>query len=124
MWRTGVFCVLVALAVVILSVPKVALLISGYRPLGKVTAAELDEMPQVVSAGATEFFQKRNRIELEVPRDMQAGELLELYQLHAFPHVREEIADQLGSDGLPDTTELSQGQRFAITLTPPEDRMP
>ncbi len=124
MWRTVVFCVLAALAMVILYGPKTALLISGYRPLGTVTAAGLDELPQVEGAGTTEFFKKRNQIELEVPRDMQAGELLELYQLHAFPHVREEIADQLGAGGLPDATELSKGQQFTITLTPPEDRMP
>lgn len=122
--RFVIFGLLVALAIAVVVRPPIAAWLSGYCPLQSVTAEQLDQLPQTQGSGTTQFFDERNRIEVEVPEDMTAGAFLELYQLHSFDHVRREIAAQLGIDELSDSVQLAKGQSFAVTLTPPEESMP
>jgi hypothetical protein len=124
MIRYVCFGILLVLATAVAAFPRLALWLSGYRPLQPLDVSSVDNLSQVESSGATEFFKQRNTLEVEVPRDMNAGEFLQLYQLESFSHVREELASQLGVDSLRDETPLKKGGRFIITLTPPEDGVP
>ncbi len=101
--------------------PRCALWLSGFHPLGAPDTTGLDQSPKAEARGATRFFTERNRVEVSVPRDMTAGEFLELYQLGR--HVRKEIAEQLDIDELSDETLLKQGTLLELNLTPPEESL-
>jgi hypothetical protein len=97
--------------------------LAGLARLGEPDVAALDRPADTDDREAPRFLAERDRVVVEVPREMTAGELLRLVQLD-FPHVRRQIARQLGVDTLPLDRRLSAGARFEVTLTPPEAETP
>lgn len=110
---------LAALALALLASRDAVLGLAGLDPLGTPTAAGLDRVADPDDREAPRFLAARDRVRVEVPREMTAGELLALYQID-FPHVRRQIAVQAGVERLGDDQPLAAGARFEITLTPPE----
>lgn len=111
--------VVVALAASGTLAPRLA----GLARLGEPDVAALDRPADADDREAPRFLAERDRVVVEVPREMTAGELLRLVQLD-FPHVRRQIAAQLGVDALPLDRRLPAGARFEVTLTPPEAETP
>lgn len=100
---------------------ELAFRIAGYKPLARLEARTLDEAPELDDRQMPRFLDERDRVELEVPRDMTLRELLRLYQLAELPHVRQQIAKQEGLPRLEDNHPLKKGKRYRIELTPEED---
>lgn len=115
----GLTLLLAALAVALLGSRGLVVGLAGLDPLGRPTAAGLDREADPDDREVPRFLASRDRVALEAPREMTAGELLALYQID-FPHVRRQIAAQAGVERLGDDHPLAAGARFEITLTPPE----
>lgn len=114
------FGILVALAVVILARPDLVFRWSGFSPLAELKASSLDKISAPDDTEAPAFLAQRNEVELVVPRDMTVKDLLSLYHMGEFHHIRQQIAEQEGAQTLPDSFLLHKGKRYRITLTPPE----
>lgn len=120
---------LAALAVVVLAAvllaasPGLAPRLAGLSRLAEPDVAALDRPADADDREAPRFLAERDRVVVEVPREMTAGELLRLVQLD-FPHVRRQIAEQLGAETLELDRPLAAGARFEVTLTPPEAEAP
>ncbi len=123
MYRILAFAVLALLGLVLLVRPELAHLVAGYKPLVPPGPEQIDDPPPFDEGAALRFFAERNQIDLTVPRDMTAGELLRLYQID-FPHVRRQIAEARGNLVLSDRELLRRGERYRITLTPPAEGVP
>ncbi len=123
MYRILACAVLTLLGLVFLARPDLARLVAGYKPLVPPSPEQIDDPPPFDEGAALRFFAERNRLELTVPRDMTAGELLRLYQID-FPHVRRQIARARGDQILSDRELLRQGELYSITLTPPAEGVP
>lgn len=130
--------VLVLLGVLFFVRPDLAHRLSGYEPLEPPGPEEVENPAPLDEGAALRFFEERNGVELTVPRDMEAAELLRLYQID-FPHVRRQIAEQrgvqqrdsqqqAGQEGtsliLRDRDVLKRGERYLLTLTPPAEGLP
>lgn len=118
------FGILAALAVTILARPDLVFRLSGFSPLVELKASSLDKVAAPDDTEAPAFLAQRNEVELVVPRDMTVNELLSLYHMAEFPHIRRQIAEQEGGRTLPDGHPLHQGRRYKVTLTPPEEEAP
>ena len=120
--RNGVvFAALTLIAAAVAFWDGLAFRVAGFKPLAHLEASALDEPAELDDREAPRFLAERDRVELEVPRDMPAGELLRLYQLAELPHIRRQIAQQEGVPRLEDGYVLKKGRRYKITLTPPEE---
>ncbi|KHD08230.1 hypothetical protein PN36_19390 [Candidatus Thiomargarita nelsonii] len=109
--------ILLPLSIIFWVKPEYVFEIASFSPLkppsiDKLAHSKKDDFPP------TSFFRERNTLEVEVPRNMSFGDFIELYQLK-MPHIRREIAQQMGKDSLKNNTPLKAGQRFTINLTPP-----
>lgn len=111
-----VFTALVALALAIGLVPGLAHRIAGFEPLSDLDPAAIDQPFELDDREAPRFLASRDLVELEVPRDMEVGDLLRLYQIE-LPHVRRQIAEQEGVATLPDGYRLRAGDVYRIRLT-------
>jgi len=118
------FGILSMLAVVVLFKPDLVLRLSGFSPLTELKASSLDKVSAPDDTEAPTFLAQRNEVEVVAPRDMTLKELLSLYHMAEFPHIRHQIAEQEGARTLPDSHLLHQGKRYKITLTPPEEGAP
>jgi hypothetical protein len=118
------FGILFVLAVVVLVRPDLVFRLSGFSPLAELKASSLDKVTAPDDTEAPAFLAQRNEVDLVVPRDMTVKELLSLYHMAEFPHIRHQIAKQDGVQALPDNHLLHQGKRYKITLTPPEEGSP
>jgi hypothetical protein len=76
--------------------------------------------PSLPAAG--QFLQERNALEFEIRDRMSVGEMLARYRLD-FPHVREQLRQQLALPVLADDALVPPGRRFQILLTPPDTTM-
>lgn len=123
MYRILASAVLALLGLVLLAWPDLAHRVAGYKPLVPPGPELIDDPPPFDEGAALRFFEERNEIDLTVPRDMTAGELLRLYQID-FPHVRRQIAQARGDQILSDRALLRRGERYHITLTPPAEGVP
>ena len=112
---------LVALALAVGLGGELAYKIAGFKPLRPPDTKTLDRPPELDDRESPRFLAQRNQVQVEVPRDMTAGEFLRLLQFEDFAHVRREIARQEGLDRLEDGTLLRQGRRYTIPLTPPAE---
>ena len=120
--RNGsVFVVLVLISAAVALRDGLAFLVAGFKPLSHLEASVLDEPPGLDDHEAPRFLAERDHVDLEVPRDMPAGELLRLYQLAELPHIRRQIAQQESIPRLEDGYVLRKGKHYKITLTPPEE---
>lgn len=115
--------VVVLAAVVLAASPGLAARLAGLSRLAEPDVATLDRPADADDREAPRFLAERDRVVVEVPREMTAGELLRLVQLD-FPHVRRQIAEQLGVETLALDRPLAAGTRFEVTLTPPEAEAP
>ena len=104
-------------AVLVMAVPDLPSRLAGFRPLAEPEPSQLDAGLAADDRDAPRFLAERNRVDLVVPRDMDVGQLLDLYQIR-MDHIRQQIASQLGLESAPDTTPLRQGQRLELQLTP------
>ncbi|MEN8215623.1 MAG: hypothetical protein ABFS56_04470 [Pseudomonadota bacterium] len=112
--------ILLLLCVIFFLKPDYVFQIASFRPLKTPSVKELDQPSKKGNPLAGPFFDERNTLEVEVPRNMSLGDFLDLYQLN-MPHVRRQIAQQIGKASIPNQHRLSTGERFTIDLTPPED---
>ena len=122
-YRVVSFAFLVALGILFLAWRGLAYRVAGFQPFGTIGADGIDEPAALDERDAPRFLAQRNRLDLEVPRDMTLIELLRLYQID-FPHVRRQIAEQEGTAALADDAPLSAGQIYNLTLTPPAESPP
>ncbi|MEM9596983.1 MAG: hypothetical protein AAGD06_22115 [Acidobacteriota bacterium] len=111
------FALLTALAVAMLVVPDLTYRLAGFSPLGEPDAESLDAGWTADERDAPRLLAERNRVEVEVPRDMTVGAFLDLYQIR-MGHVRSQIAQQLGVEAAPDDTPLPAGTPLTLSLTP------
>jgi len=109
--------ILLSLSIIFWVKPEYVFEIASFSPL-KAPSIDKLEHPKKDDFWPTSFFRERNTLEVEVPRDMSFGDFIELYQLK-MPHIRGQIAEQMGKDSLKKETRLKAGQRFTIDLTPP-----
>ena len=123
MYRILAFAVLALLGLVLLLRPELAHTVAGYKPLTPLGPEEIDDPPPFDEGAALRFLEERNQLDLTVPRDMTAGELLRLYQID-FPHVRRQIAEARGKQILSDRELLREGESYRVTLTPPAEGVP
>lgn len=123
MYRLVACAILILLGLTLLFWRGLGPSLAGYKPLKTLDAQEIDEPSTADERDAPRFLAERNQLELEVPRDMPAGELLRLYQID-FPHIRRQIAEQEGIANLTNDHLLAKGRRFTLTLTPPAEGGP
>lgn len=93
--------------------------IAGFKPLARLDAGALAAPEAIEDLAAARFLEERDRVQVEILRDMTLGEFVRLYQLSEQPHVRRQIAAQDGASALPDSHLLKKGRRYQITLTLP-----
>jgi hypothetical protein len=115
---------LAALALTIGFGGDLAYRIAGFKPFRPLDTKSLDRPLELDDRDSPRFLAQRNEIQVEVPRDMTAGEFLRLLQFDDYAHVRREIARQEGIDQLQDSTLLRQGRRYTLRLTPPAEGVP
>src|SRR6185436_8298308 len=111
-------CVTVLLGLVALAFAvseKLTFWIAGFKPLARLEAKALAAPEAIEDLAAARFLEERDRVEVEILRDMTLGEFLRLYQLSEQSHVRRQIAAQDGATTLPDSHLLKKGQRYQIT---------
>ncbi len=118
--RLIAFLIPAVLGAVFLFWPDLAHTVAGFKPFGEVDPGKIDEPASVDDRDAPRFLAERNRVEVEVPREMTVQDLLRLYQID-FPHVRRQIAEQEGVETLADDAVLAAGRRYVLTLTPPAE---
>lgn len=124
MSRLFLFAVLLAAALGLALLPGAAHRLAGFPPLAEADLTTLDDPPRAESGGATPLFEERNQLQVRVPRAMTALDFLRLCRLQGSPHVRRQLAEQLGIQALPDDYPLQPGRTFTITLTRPEEATP
>ena len=122
-YRLIAFLILAPLGAVVLFSPDLARTVAGFKPFGEVDPGKIDEPASVDDRDAPRFLAERNRVEVEVPREMTLQELLRLYQID-FPHVRRQIAEQEGAESLADDTVLAAGRRYVVPPPPPAEEPP
>lgn len=123
MMRTILAVLLLVLALALALSERLALLASGYRPLGTPSVAALDAGADPDDRRAPRFLAERNRVEVVVPREMTVGELLDLYQID-LPHVRRQIAEQEEVERADDGHPLAEGTVLVLELTPVQEGVP
>lgn len=109
------FIILWVISLIFLFNPSYTFKVAGFHPLKMADIQKLEQNSKKGNPSTISFFQKRNTLEVEVPRNMSLREFLELYQIN-MRHIRQQIQQQIGNK-----VRLKAGQKFTINLTPPED---
>jgi hypothetical protein len=115
------FLILLSLIVILVSDPKYVFEeVASFRRLKAPSVDQLDQLPETLNLDPGPFWDERNTLEVEVPRDMSLREFLKLYQIN-MPHVRQQLAQQIDKP-ITDSHRLKAGERFTIDLTPSVSR--
>ena len=115
--------ILIALAIGVAVWPGAIETLAGFRAAPAVTPP--DDLPQLSSADATPFFQRRDQIEIRVAEATTLRRFLDRNRLNK-PYQRKQILDQLGvqlGKNNPDA-EIAAGTVFKLRLTPIAEDVP
>lgn len=111
--------ILIAFAIGVAVWPGSIETLTGFRATPAVTAP--DDLPQLSSADATPFFQRRDVVEIRVAEATTLRRFLDRNRLNK-PYQRKQVIDQLGRNN-PDA-EIAAGTVFKLRLTPIAEDVP
>ena len=109
----GATVILLALAAVVLLVPRSVEMLTGVRAAPELISP--DELPALSKEDATPFFQSRNQVEIRVADATTLRQFLDRNRLNK-PFHRNQIVEQLGNAS-PDAP-IAAGTVFRLALTP------
>lgn len=109
--------ILVSLIVILVSDPKYVFEeVASFRRLKAPSVDKLDQLPETLNLDPGPFWNERDTLEVEVPRNMRLRDFLKLYDIN-MSHIKQQIAQQIGKP-ITDNHRLKAGERFTIDLTP------